>query len=109
MPILLKEDIYASIGFLHLNIAEGYGLLRVMELNERPSGRDIAIYSSLPNEMPGGGGIITSVPRTPLSHVNLRALQDDVPNAYIKGALQNPAITSLIGRYVHFKVDSEGY
>ena len=109
VPILLEENIYANIGSLPPNVAEGYGLLRVLELNERPSGRDIAIYRSLPNEMPGVGGIITSVPQTPLSHVNLRALQDDVPNAYIKGALENPAIASLIGRYVHFKVDAEGY
>ena len=109
VPILLEEEIYENIGFLPLNQAKGFGLLRVMELSERPSTREIAIYRTLPNEMPGVGGIITSVPQTPLSHVNLRAIQDDVPNAYIKGALEDPTITSLIGRYVHFHVETDGY
>jgi len=109
VPILLQEDIYANISFLPLNVAEGYGLLRPMELNEWPNSRDIVIYEALPNEMPGVGGVITTVPQTPLSHVNLRAIQDHVPNAYIEGALQIDAISSLIGRYVYFRVDSDGY
>jgi len=109
VPILLEEEIYGDISFLPLNVAEGYGLLRLMDLNERPSSRDIVIYEALPNEMPGVGGIITTVPQTPLSHVNLRAAQDNVPNAYIQGALQNETIASLIGSYVYFRVEGDSY
>ena len=109
IPILLAEDIYADVNFLPLNVAEGYGLLRVLALNERPLPRDIAIYEALPNEMPGVGGIVTTVPQTPLSHVNLRAIQEGVPNAYLKQALQNERISALIGRYVHFRVGEDGY
>ena len=109
IPILFEEDIFGDISFLPLNIAEGYGLLRVLDLDERPSSRDIVIYEALPNEMPGVGGVITTVSQTPLSHVNLRAIQDDVPNAYIQGVLQIEEISSLIGSYVYFRVDADGY
>lgn len=64
---------------------------------------------SLPNEMTGVGGIVTTVPQTPLSHVNLRAIQDGVPNAYLKLALQNETISDLVGKYVYFRVDQDGY
>ena len=107
--ILLEEAIYANVNYLPLNLAEGYGLLRMMSPNERPHSRDIVIYEALPNEMPRVGGIITSVPQTPLSHVNLRAIQDNVPNAYIRGALENETISALIGKHVYFRVDVNGY
>ncbi len=109
VAILLEEDIYADVNFLALNHAEGYGLLRLMALDERPNSRDIVIYEALPNEMPRVGGIITTVPQTPLSHVNLRAIQDKVPNAYIKDALEIMTISDLIGKYVYYKVDANGY
>ena len=76
----------------------GFGLLQGHGLEERPNPRDIVIYEALPNEMPRVAGIITTVPQTPLSHVNLRAIQDRVPNAYIEGALQDPIIAGLVGR-----------
>jgi hypothetical protein len=109
IPILLEEDIFGDISFLPLNIAEGYGLLRLMDLNERPNSRDVVIYEALPNEMPSVGGIITTVSQTPLSHVNLRAIQDGVPNAFIKSALDIAEISSLIGNYVYYRVDADGY
>ncbi|MBT3275839.1 MAG: hypothetical protein HN368_22005, partial [Spirochaetales bacterium] len=106
IEILLEDEIYSNIGYLPLDIAEGFGLLRQMELNERPNSRDIVLYDALPNEMPRVAGIITTVPQTPLSHVNLRAVQDGVPNAFVKGALDNERISSLIGKYVYLKVDA---
>ena len=109
VEILLEEQIYADISFLPLNIAAGYGLLRLMDFNERPNSRDIVVYQALPNEMPGVGGVITTVPQTPLSHVNLRAAQDDVPNAYIQNFLEADGVADLIGSYVYYRVDADGY
>lgn len=109
VAILLEEDIYADVDYLPLNLAEGYGMLRVMGLDERPGQRDIVIYGALPNELPRVGGIITAVPQTPLSHVNLRALQDRVPNAYIAGALDDPTISGLVGKYVYYRVGATDY
>jgi hypothetical protein len=41
--------------------------------------------------------MITKVPQAPLSHINLKAKQNKVPNAFIKDALNEPAITALVG------------
>ncbi len=109
VAILLQEDIYAETNFMPLNVAEGYGLLRLMPLDELPNSRDIVLYESLPNELPRVGGIITTVPQTPLSHVNLRAIQDHVPNAYIRSANLISPVSDLIGKYVYYKVTDEGY
>jgi hypothetical protein len=109
VAILLEGDIYAETNFLPLNVAEGFGLLRLMGLDELPNSRDIVIYESLPNELPRVGGIITTVPQTPLSHTNLRAVQDNLPNAYIRSATKISPISDLIGKYVYLKVTNDGY
>ena len=95
--------------FLALNQAAGYGLLRELDADERPHPRDIVIYEALPNDLPRVSGIISSVPQTPLSHVNLRALQDGVPNAFIPDALENDDISDLIGSHVYYQVTDTGY
>ena len=108
-PVYFEDDIYANIGYLPLNEEESYGRLRMLESGERPSPRDIVICKNLPNEMSRVAGIITGVRQTPLSHVNLRALQDKVPNAFITQAWENKDIKPLIGKYVYFKVNHDGY
>jgi Pyruvate phosphate dikinase, AMP/ATP-binding domain len=80
-----------------------------MKLGERAGALDIVLYDALPNEMPRVAGVITTVMQTPLSHVNLRAVQDRVPNAVITNALTNAAVTKFVGRYVRFEVNETGY
>ena len=109
IPLVFDEDIHPETGFLALNSAEGYGRLRVMELDERPNPRDVVIYEALPNELPRVAGIISAVPQTPLSHVNLRAVQDGVPNSFIRDALDNTDIDDLIDSYVHYTVTEDGW
>ena len=76
---------------------------------ERPDARDIVVYETIPNDLPRVGGIITTVVQTPLSHVNLRALQNDVPNAFIRNALEDPAVTDLLDQFVYYKVETDRY
>jgi len=104
-----ETDLDIAVAFLPLHPAESFGRLRLMTLEERPGPRDIVIYQTLPNEMPRVAGIITAVRQTPLSHVNLRAIQDDVPNAFIAGAAGDRAIVGLVGSYVHYRVSADGY
>ena len=52
---------------------------------------------------------MTSVVQTPLSHVNLRAIQDNVPNAYIADPLSVDSIAELLGHYIHYKVEADSY
>ena len=107
--VLLEEDILRDVDFIPFNREEGYGFLRVMSLEERPNPRDVVIYEALPNELPRVAGIITTVPQTPLAHVNLRAVQDGVPNAFIRDAIADGDIADLIGSFVHYTVTDDGY
>ena len=109
MNLMFDEDFYDNTGFQALNPGEGYGLLRSLDSDERPHSRDVVIYETLPNELPRVAGIISTVAQTPLSHVILRALQDNVPNAYIADALDDPDISDLIDSYVYYAVSEDGY
>jgi len=107
--VLLDEDVLPDVSFIPHNQGQGYGRLRLMEDDERPSPFDVAIYKSLPNDLPRVAGTITTVPQTPLSHVNLRAIQNGLPNAFIRDVLEDSTIKSLIGSYVYFAVGADGY
>jgi hypothetical protein len=110
VDVVLESDVFAEINYIPFHEAEGYGFFKHMQnLNETPGSRDIVLYDALPNSLPRVGGIITSVIQTPLSHVNLRAIQDNVPNAYIADPLLNPDIANLLGGYVYYKVENERY
>ena len=110
IDVVLETDVFAEVNYVPFHEAEGYGFFRHMQdLNETPGSRDIVLYDALPNSLPRVGGIITSVMQTPLSHVNLRAIQDNVPNAYIADPLSNDAISSLLGNYIYYKVESEQF
>lgn len=109
VPVLFEEDVYAEINYLGLHEAEGYGFLRLMTLEEIPGLRDIVLYETLPNSLPHVSGIITTAIQTPLSHVNLRAIQNNIPNAYIKNATAIEKIKNLINNYIYFKVENDNY
>ena len=109
LPALFSGELNQDLTFLALHPGEGYGRLRWMEPNVRPETSDIVLCRSLPNEMPRVAGVLTAVMQTPLSHVNLRAVQDNIPNAYLRDADVLPNIRALIGQWVHFKVTPDGY
>lgn len=104
-----KDLSNSDVAYLPLNLGSTFGRLRVMGIDERPTPRDVVLYNSLPNEMPRVAGIITAVRQTPLSHVNLRAIQDKVPNAFITAAAESERIKPLIGKFVAYKVTADGY
>ena len=107
--LLYDDEEFPEAPFISLNPGEGYGLLRNMDPDERPRPRDIVIYESLPNELPRVAGILSTVPQTPLSHVNLRAAQDSIPNAYVRDALSDSTISALLDRHVFYRVTEQGW
>ena len=107
--ILLTSDILPDVEYVPYNEAEGYGLLGVFEPGESPGPRDVAILTVLPNDLPRAAGVITTVPQTPLSHVNLRAIQNGTPNAFIRDALTDETVTDLVGSYVYYRATANGY
>jgi len=95
--------------YTSLNEAVSFGKLVFLSEQEQPNPNDIVIAQTLPNTMPRVAGVITSIRQTPLSHVNLRAVQDNVPNSYIANVLTSKTILALVGQYVRYEVTSEGY
>jgi len=109
LDVVLESEFFADIDFIPFNQAEGFGFFKHMDLEDNPGSRDIVLYDALPNSLPRVGGIITSVVQTPLSHVNLRAIQDNVPNAFIRDPLMIDSIAALVGKYIYYKVDEDSY
>ena len=109
ISLLFDRNIYSGTDFLALNPGEGYGRLQILEPDERPHPRDVVLYEALPNELPRVAGLISTVPQTLLSHVNLRAIQDGVPNAFIRDIRADPALAPLLGNYVRYAVTEDGW
>jgi len=109
VPVMFESDVYAGIDYWGLHKTEGYGFFRLMSPGEVPDSRDIVLYEALPNSLPRVGGIISSVIQTPLSHVNLRAIHDNVPNAFIRDPLLIDTIAELLNHYIYFKANQSNY
>ncbi len=109
--VLQNKDIMPDVEYVPYHEAEGYGLLSVVEPGETPGPRDIAILRTLPNNLPRVAGVITTVPQTPLSHVNLRSIQNNIPNAFIRDALSeaDTDIDDLVGSHVYYKATADGF
>ena len=101
--------IFRDVSFSALNAGEGYGRLQALEPDDRPNPRDIVLYETLPNELSRVAGIISTQPQTPLSHVDLRAKQNKIPNAFIRDAMDNAEISSLVGQYVYYRVTEDAF
>ena len=107
IDIVVDQDVFADVDFVSMNPGVGFGRLQKLDPDERPLPHDIVIYEALPNDLPRVAGIITTVHQTPLSHVNLRSIQNDLPNAYIRDATDNTDISELVGDYVRYEVTGD--
>lgn len=109
LPVIETDDLYANVTYTAMNPGESYGVLKIVQGAEAVSVRDIVIFRTIPNTLSHVAGIITEIPQTPLSHVNLKAKQNNTPNAYIKDVATLPEVLALAGKYVHMVVQPEGY
>ncbi len=107
--VVQTEDLYANVVYTGLNPGEGYGRLRVVEGTETLSVRDIVIFRNIPNDLTHVAGIITEIPQTPLSHINLKAKQNNTPNAFIKDASTHPEIAPFLNQNIYYKVSADGF
>jgi|GEM_PF-200271 len=109
VKIIDTDDLFGNLDYQPMNQAEAFGRLVLADGSTTLTARDIPIFSSLPNDLSTVSGIITEVPQTPLSHVNLKAKQNNTPNAFIKDATTDPRLTSLLDQLVYFKVGPTGF
>lgn len=107
--LIETEDLFANVEYSPMNQEEAFGRLVLFDGATTLSARDIVIFKNLPNDLTYVSGIITEVPQTPLSHVNLKARQNNTPNAFIANAGIHPDITPFIGENIFYAVRPEGF
>lgn len=97
---ILKELKIGSLEVLNAGVAVGY--LKLMDDNKTtlPDFYDIPIYKRIPDRVPIVNGIITLEPQTPLSHVNLLAINRGTPNAYLQDLKQVPQLANSVDKLV---------
>lgn len=104
------ESLFGNVTFTPMHLGESYGRLVLAEGGGGAlTARDIVIFRNLPNDLTHVAGILTEVPQTPLSHVNLKARQNDTPNAFLKNASQNETVRALLGKNVRYEVTADGF
>lgn len=110
---ITTEELFGNVAFMPLNPGVGYGRLRVLDPNRPgdgpPSPRDVLVLKALPNDLTHVGGVLSERPQTPLSHVNLRAKQNDTPNAYVRDASRHPEVEPRLGTLVRYEVTADGF
>jgi Pyruvate phosphate dikinase, AMP/ATP-binding domain len=57
---------------------------------------DILLLGALPEYLPQARGLLTAIPQTPLSHLNLLAKSRQIVNAYRGGVLDDPEVQDLV-------------
>lgn len=113
IPILSNAELSKHFDFSALNEGVSFGTLRIVKgtgADTVLSRRDVAIYADeIPADTPPLAGIVTPKPQTYLSHVALKARQDNTPYAYARDLLKDPAVRALEGKLVQFHVTATGY
>jgi hypothetical protein len=115
IPVISTDDLYKGVTFLPLNPAVGIGQLRFLKVNELESGavfvtpRDIVVLDLVPNDIPVVAGIITDELQTPLSHINVLSQNRGTPNMSLRGAVKDPELRALEGKWVRLDVDPFDY
>jgi len=109
VPVVTTEQLFSDIIYSVLNPGVAFGRLRLIQGTEVLSARDIPIFRTLPNDLTRVAGVISSTPQTPLSHVNLKARQNNTPNCYLRDAESHPTVAALLGKNVRFEARSDGF
>jgi pyruvate,water dikinase len=85
---------------------EGYGYLRLVSEAtdaENVGPRDVLVIDSAPNDLGLVAGLVTRVPQSLGSHVNLRLREKGIPSAAVANVFDNAVIVALTDRLVHLR------
>lgn len=62
---------------------------------EESRSTDVLVVEEIPDYLPPCAGLLTSLPQTPLAHINVLAKNRGIPNAYVGGVLADPNLDQL--------------
>lgn len=113
VPLISSEELYEGQNYQALNLAEGFGYLRKVTVNELAATylgkHDIIILNGIPNDVSVVAGIITTEFQTPLSHINILSHNRGTPNMALRDSWTNPKFDSLIGALVYLRVEADSF
>jgi rifampicin phosphotransferase len=110
IPRVLQSEISREQEYQALNVAKGLGRIHIIpKLDEHVEigANEILVLNEVPIQLPPVAGIITTLPSTPLSHINLLARGRGIPNAYIKNAQE--LLKQFDGWWVTFETRRDSY
>jgi hypothetical protein len=108
IPIVTTDQLYQGIDYQPLNPGTSTGILRFRR-SEDVDGkytpfREIVVLDAVPNDISIVSGIITSEFQTPLAHINVLSVNRGTPNMALRGALDDPELSALEGKWVELRV-----
>jgi len=113
VPIITPEELYDGQNYQALNLAENYGYLNKIELDDLENtylGRhDIVLLNGIPNDVSVVAGIITTEFQTPLSHINVLSHNRNTPNMALRDGWGNDQLNSFLGELVYLNVRSDSF
>lgn len=113
IPVVTTDELYEGIDYQPLSLGTAVGRLHFTTADrintEYLSYQDLVVLDEAPNDIAVVQGIITQEFQTPLSHINVLSRNRHTPNMGLRGALSNPALTSLDGQLVKLEVGSSSW
>lgn len=113
IPIISSDELYEGQNYQALNLAEGFGYLQKVTLEELNSSylgkHDIIVLNGIPNDVSVVAGIITTEFQTPLSHINILSHNRGTPNMALRDGWTNIKLDSLMGQLVYLKVEADSF
>ena len=107
------NKLYEGQNYQALNIAEGYGYLKKIEVSDIPTTNlnkhDIVLTNGIPMDIPVIAGTITTEFQTPLSHINVLSHNRGTPNMALKNGFENSALNNLNGELIYLNVTTNSY
>ena len=108
VKIITTDELFAGITYQPLNLGSSMGKLAFHEAagldEETIDYREIVVLDSVPNTIAVVSGIITGTFQTPLSHINVLSQNRGTPNMALTGAMDEPALRELEGKWVELTV-----
>jgi len=113
IPKISSEEIFFGQNYQALNLSDGYGFLKKVDIknlaNTYLGKHDIVLLNDVPNDLSVVSGIITTEFQTTLSHINILSHNRKTPNMALKDGWDNPKLQNLIGELVYLKVESDSF
>lgn len=108
VDVITSDELFAATNYSVLNPGVSFGRLVVGGGTQAVTARDVVVLPTVPADLSRVAGIITAAPQTPLSHINLKAKQNQTPNAFLRDALTDPRVLALAGKNVRLEVAADG-